>query len=56
MMFALLLLAAAGPVLALAAAPVASYARAAAEQLHARQPYVEAVLGSRPAVQRETRP
>ncbi len=56
MMFALLLLAAAGPVLALAAAPVASYARAAAEQLHARQPYVEAVLGARPAVQRETRP
>ncbi|MCX7376696.1 MAG: monovalent cation/H+ antiporter subunit D [Alphaproteobacteria bacterium] len=53
---ALVLLSAAGPVLALAAAPVAGYARAAAEQLHARQPYIEAVLGARPAVQRETRP
>ena len=56
MLLALLLLAAAGPVLALAAAPVAGYARAAADQLHARQPYVEAVLGAQPAVQRETRP
>jgi hypothetical protein len=35
---------------------VAGYARAAAEQLHARQPYIEAVLGARLAVQRETRP
>ena len=56
MVFALLLLAASGPVLALAAAPVAAYARAAAEQLHARQPYIEGVLGARPDVQRETRP
>ena len=53
---ALVLLSATGPVLALAAAPVAGYARAAAEQLHARQPYIEAVLGARPVVQRETRP
>ena len=53
---ALVLLSAAGPLLALFAAPVAAYARAAAEQLHARQPYIEAVLGARPEVQRETRP
>jgi multicomponent K+:H+ antiporter subunit D len=53
---ALVLLAAASPVLALAAAPVAAYARATADQLHARTPYVGAVLGTSPTIQRERRP
>lgn len=53
---ALLLLVAASPILTLAAAPVAAYARATADQLHARTPYIEAVLGTQPDVQRERRP
>jgi len=53
---ALLLLAAGSPVLTLAAAPVAAYARATADQLHARTPYLHAVLGAQPDVQRERRP
>lgn len=53
---AVLLLVVASPLLALAAAPVGGYARSAAEQLHARQPYVAAVLGAPAAVQRERRP
>lgn len=53
---ALLLLVAASPLLATAAAPVAAYARATADQLHARQPYIEAVIGARPDIQRERRP
>ncbi len=55
-MLALLILAAAGPALALAAAPVAAYARATADQLIARTPYITAVLGARPDIQRERRP
>ena len=39
-----------------AAAPVASYARAAAEQMLAREAYVPAVIGDPAAVQRERRP
>jgi hypothetical protein len=39
-----------------AAAPVASYARAAAEQILARDAYVSAVIGDPAAVQREKRP
>ncbi len=38
------------------AAPVASYARAAAEQMLARDAYVSAVIGDPAAVQRERRP
>jgi multicomponent K+:H+ antiporter subunit D len=57
---ALLLLVAASPLLSLAAAPVAAYARATADQLHAREPYIAAVLGSQgdiqPDIQRERRP
>ncbi len=53
---ALLLLVAASPLLTLAAVPVAAYARATADQLHARQPYIAAVLGAKPDVQRERRP
>jgi multicomponent K+:H+ antiporter subunit D len=53
---ALLLLAAASPLLMFAAAPLSQYARATAEQLHARIPYVSAVLGDATTIQRERRP
>lgn len=53
---ALLVIVAASPLLTITAGPVSAYARAAAEQLHARQPYLAAVLGTRPEVQRERRP
>ena len=53
---ALLLLAAASPLLTLTAAPAARYAQSAAEQLHAREPYIRSVLGDRPAIERERRP
>lgn len=53
---ALVVLVAAGPVLTAAAAPVAAYGRAAAEQLVAREAYIAAVLGTAPQVQRERRP
>jgi multicomponent K+:H+ antiporter subunit D len=53
---ALLLLAAAGPLLVLGAAPVSALARGAADQLHARTPYMDAVLGTAPPTQRERRP
>lgn len=52
---ALALLVAASPLLTLAAAPVAAWAQATAEQLHAREPYLHAVLGDAP-VMREARP
>lgn len=52
---ALGLVVAASPVLAIAAAPVAAYAQAAAQQLHARAPYLDAVLQGRP-IERERRP
>ena len=54
--FGLWLLVLAGPLLTVTAAPVSAWARAAAEQLHARQPYVAAVLGDVPDVERERRP
>jgi multicomponent K+:H+ antiporter subunit D len=53
---AVALLTVASPLLTLAAAPVAAYTRAAAEQLQAREPYIAAVLGPRPKVDRERRP
>jgi multicomponent K+:H+ antiporter subunit D len=53
---ALAILVAASPVLAVAAGPVSSFVGAAAQQLHARQPYVTAVMGVTPDVQRERRP
>jgi multicomponent K+:H+ antiporter subunit D len=53
---ALLLLAAASPLLVLGAAPVSALARGAADQLHARTPYFDAVLGPAPPTQREQRP
>lgn len=53
---AIILLVSASLILALAAAPVGSYARAAAEQLHARSSYLDAVLGTQEAVRRERRP
>lgn len=53
---ALGLLVSASPLLTVAAAPVSDYVRAASEQLHARQPYVAAVLGQRPDIERERRP
>ena len=52
---ALGLLVAASPLLTLAAAPVADWAQETATQLHARQPYIHAVLGDAP-VAREARP
>jgi multicomponent K+:H+ antiporter subunit D len=54
--FAVILLTAASPLLTLAANPVVAYTRAAAEQLQARQPYIAAVLGPRPHIERERRP
>jgi len=53
---ALLLLVLAGPALTVGAAPAASWASAASEQLHARDPYVAAVLGAVPDIERERRP
>lgn len=53
---AVTLLVAASPVLTAAAGPVSRYASAAAAQLHARQPYVDAVLGVMPRTERERRP
>ncbi|MFN3590591.1 MAG: proton-conducting transporter membrane subunit, partial [Thermaurantiacus sp.] len=53
---ALALAVAASPALTLAAAPVSAYARAAAEQLHDRTPYVGAVLPPGTEIVREWRP
>ncbi len=53
---ALVLLVVVGPALTIGAAPVAGWARAASEQLHARDPYVSAVLGDGPDTERERRP
>ncbi len=53
---ALILLVAASPVLTFAAAPVSAFARATAVELHARTPYLEAVVAGTGPVQRETRP
>jgi multicomponent K+:H+ antiporter subunit D len=44
------------PALVLGAAPLSAYARATAEQLAARQPYLDAVLPPGTATQREVRP
>ena len=55
-MLAVALLVAASPALTVAAGPVSRYASAAAAQLHARQPYVDAVLGTMPRTVRERRP
>lgn len=52
----LVLLTAAGPLLALAAAPATDYAQAAAAQMHARSAYIAAVLGASPDIRRERRP
>ncbi|NJL09088.1 MAG: hypothetical protein HC900_13245, partial [Methylacidiphilales bacterium] len=52
---ATLMLLAASPLLVAFAAPVADYARAAAEQLHSPETY-GAVLGADPAISRERRP
>lgn len=51
----LLTLLAASPLLSFAAAPVADYAQSTALQIHAREFYVDAVLGTHPVV-REQRP
>jgi hypothetical protein len=53
---AIVLLVAASPLLSAFAAPVAAYARAAAEQLHSPRSYYGAVLGSDAEIQRERRP
>jgi multicomponent K+:H+ antiporter subunit D len=53
---AILLLAAAGPVIVLFAAPIAAYTLSASAELHARTPYMAAVLGDAPPTQRERRP
>jgi multicomponent K+:H+ antiporter subunit D len=53
---ALCLLVGGSPLLTVAAAPVSHYVRATSDQLHARQPYVAAVLGQRQEVLRERRP
>ncbi len=53
---ALALLTLSSPALVLFASPVSSHARATADQLLARAPYIDAVLGERPAIERERRP
>lgn len=53
---ALLLLVLASPALTVAAPAVAGYAGAAAGQLHARVPYMVAVVGRGPDIPREVRP
>ena len=49
-------LAAASALLVIGAPQLADYARAAAEQLHAREPYISAVLDATPAFTRGVRP
>jgi multicomponent K+:H+ antiporter subunit D len=53
---ALLFFAAVGPLQVIGSGPLADYARAAAEQLHARQPYISAVLGNSTEILRARRP
>lgn len=53
---ALILMVAVTPVLTLAAAPIAGYARATAKELSAREAYVTAVLGMQATIERERRP
>ncbi|MCL4765357.1 MAG: monovalent cation/H+ antiporter subunit D [Hyphomicrobiaceae bacterium] len=53
---AVVALVAASPILTLATGSVSAYARAAAEQLVARQGYIDAVLGTTPQIIRERRP
>lgn len=53
---AVLLLALASPAMVLFAAPISAYARATADELHARTPYLEAVLGDAPPTRRDQRP
>ncbi|MGF1608323.1 MAG: monovalent cation/H+ antiporter subunit D [Kiloniellales bacterium] len=53
---ALILMVAVTPVLTLAAAPIAGYARATAQELSAREAYVTAVLGMQATIERERRP
>ena len=53
---ALCLLVGASPLLTVAAAPISAFVRATSDQLHARQPYIGAVLGQRQDIPRERRP
>ena len=53
---AILLLAFASPAMVLLAAPISAWTQATARQLHMRTPYLEAVFGNDPPVQREVRP
>lgn len=53
---AILLLAFASPAMVLLAAPISASAKATAAELHARTPYLEAVLGDAPSTRRERRP
>lgn len=55
-MLALLFFTAVGPLQVIGSGPLADYARAAAEQLHARQPYISAVLGNSTEILRARRP
>lgn len=53
---AILMLALASPAMVLLAAPIAAWTSGTASQLHARAPYLEAVLGDAPPTERERRP
>lgn len=53
---AIAMLVAASPLLLLFASPIAQFARHTADQLHARAPYIEAVLGAEPDIRRDRRP
>jgi multicomponent K+:H+ antiporter subunit D len=53
---AIVLLALASPAMVLLAAPIAAWTKETAGQLHARTPYLQAVLGDAPPTQRERRP
>ena len=54
--WALFIIVAASPIITVASGPIATYAHAAAEQLSERRAYVDTVLGTSQAVERERKP
>jgi len=52
----IILLVGASPLLTLWAQPIADFSAATATQIHARTPYIDAVLGRSPQIMRDTRP
>jgi hypothetical protein len=52
----LFIIVAASPIITVASGPIATYAHAAAEQLSERRAYVDTVLGTSQAIERERKP